>query len=261
MGTFWKFIRNTIRQQPVTAVAQPIKAADSHHIPSPPRFSLIMNPTGTVVFSTVGRSQYGFDIFSVKVPLILDDDSDNSFRNATAKRLTDGVSINFNGQFVDEEENLVYVSERTGSSKIYLTGSGMSKPEQLPSPPESLFHDRPVIRDRRLYYVSAHDEPDKPFKSWSALYSTELDSKKIVRLTPIGSVDYSPAVSQSGKYIAVASYGSRPWGGEFNDIQSDIVVFRESDPNNRVTICQHGGWPTWSGDSTIYFHRQADDGW
>lgn len=215
-----------------------------------------MDPTGTVVFSTVGRSKYGFDIFSVKLPFDF-----NETDRVTEKRLTDGVSINFNGQFVDEEETIVYISERSGSPRVYLTRPGLEKPEQLPSPPESLFHDRPVIKDRGLYFISAHEEPDKPFKSWSALYFTQLDNKKIVRLTPPGFVDYSPSVSQSGKFIAVASYGSQPWGGEFHDMQSDIVVFRESDPSTRTTVCQHGGWPTWSGDSTIYFHRQADDGW
>ncbi|CDP01464.1 unnamed protein product [Coffea canephora] len=214
----------------------------------PSNFS--MDPSGTIVFSTVGVTQYGFDIFSVKLP------------NLTQRRLTDGVSINFNGQFLDEnEESLVFVSERSGSPRIYLSKPELSEPELLPSPPESLFHDRPVIKNQRAYFISAHEEPDKLFKSWSALYSTRLDDKKVRRLTPPGVADYSPSVSQSGKFIAVASYGSRDWSGEFHELQTDIVVFPESDQNARVTVCQHGGWPTWSGDSTIYFHRQSDDGW
>lgn len=118
-----------------------------------------------------------------------------------------------------------------------------------------------LLRTDALYYISAHEPNDKPFKSWSALYSTRLHDGKIARLTPSGSVDYSPALSRSGKFIAVASYGSRPWGGDFHDLQTDIVVFRVSDPTKRTVVCQHGGWPTWSGDSTIFFHRQADDGW
>lgn len=97
--------------------------------------------------------------------------------------------------------------------------------------------------------------------SWSAVYSAGLDGKAVVRLTPRGVVDYSPAISRSGKFIATASYGSRPWGGEFHELLTDIVVFREEDPDKRVVVCERGGWPSWSGDCDLYFHRQADDGW
>ncbi|CAL5437666.1 unnamed protein product [Camellia sinensis] len=219
-----------------------------------------MDLKGTIVFTTLGRPHYGFDIFSLKIPSNLN----TPFPDCQERRLTDGISVNFNAQFLDNDQTIVYVSERTGSPQIYLTRPGAAKPVQLPSPPESLFHDRPIIKNQTLYFISAHEPPDKPFKSWSALYSTGLqldDDKKIVRLTPYGSVDYSPAISRSGKFIAVASYGSGPWGGEFHDLHTDIIVFPESDPTNRTVLCRHGGWPTWSGDSTIYFHRQADDGW
>nr|GLL29299.1 uncharacterized protein LOC109165259 [Ipomoea trifida] len=219
-----------------------------------------MDPHGTIVFSTVGRSHYGFDIFSVQLPSTLEQD-----RPASEHRLTDGVSINFNGHFLNEGDTFVFVSERSGSPRIYLqenrSSAAAGKPQQLLSPSETLFHDRPIVRDGRLIYISAHEPPKEVFKSWSALYSTHLGLKEITRLTPYGAVDFSPSVSQSGEFIAVASYGSRPWAGEFRDLQTDIVVFRESDPASRTLLCQHGGWPTWSGDSTIYFHRQADDGW
>ncbi|XAR67914.1 hypothetical protein NMG60_11002854 [Bertholletia excelsa] len=219
-----------------------------------------MDMRGTIVFTTVGRPQYGFDIFNVQIT----SDLNTPISPSSERRLTDGISINFNGQFVDDDhQSLVYVSERTGSSRVYLSRPGSPAPQQLPFPADSLFHDRPIIKNGRLYFISAHEPADRPFKSWSALYSTALDDadKKIIRITPDGSVDYSPAISPSGKYIAVASYGSRPWPGEFHDLQTDIVVFPTSDPSRRVVVCQHGGWPTWSCDSIIYFHRQADDGW
>ncbi|KAL2510454.1 tolB protein-related [Abeliophyllum distichum] len=215
-----------------------------------------MEPTGTIVFTTIGRVDYGFDIFSAKLPTNFPDNWDYG-----EHCLTDGISINFNGQFSDEDETITYVSERSGSSRIYLNRPHISKHELIQTPTESLFHDRPVINNGLVYYVSAHEPPEKPFRSWSALYSTRIDDGKTVRLTPYGSVDYSPAISKSGKFIAVASYGSQRWRGEFHDLQTDIVVFPDSDPTKRVVISQHGGWPTWSGDSTIYFHRQADDGW
>ncbi|XP_030454861.2 uncharacterized protein LOC115676127 [Syzygium oleosum] len=217
-------------------------------------------PRGTVLFTTVGRPYYGFDVFSLDL---------NSRRE---RRLTDGLSINFNAQFAsataagegdggDDPEAVVFVSERTGCPRVYLARSGSSRPDPLPSAPGSLFHDRPVLRNGRLYFVSAHEDPGRPFASWSALYSADLEGSAVARLTPYGSVDYSPAVSPSGKFVAVASYGSRPWGGEFHALNTDIVVFRESDPKERVVVAESGGWPTWSGDSVVYFHRKADDGW
>ena len=61
--------------------------------------------------------------------------------------------------------------------------------------------------------------------------------------------------------MAVASYGSRSWGGEFHELNLEIVVFKSSDPGQRVVVAGRGGWPSWSGDSTVFFHRKADDGW
>lgn len=212
-------------------------------------------PTGTIAFTTVGRPTYGFDIFSVQIP------SDLHLSTFSQHRLTDGLSVNFNGQFLDEGKTLVYISERAGSPRIFLNRPGKAYPDQLHSPPESLFHDRPIVKNDRLYFISAHQPPEKPFTSCSALYCTNLHHKTVARLTPHASVDYSPSISQSGKLIAVASYGQKPWAGEFHDLQTDIVVFPESDPPKRVVLCQHGGWPTFSGDSTLYFHRQAEDGW
>ncbi|RVW41669.1 Protein TolB [Vitis vinifera] len=213
-----------------------------------------MEPTGTIVITTVGRPHYGFDLFSLNL-------DPNLINHTSERRLTDGTSINFNGHFLDENQTLVYVSERSGSPRIYQIRPGVTKPEQLLSVPGSLYHDRPIVKNGRLYFVSAHERPEKPFISWSAVYSTGLDDKAVVRLTPHGVVDYSPAISRSGKFIAVASYGSRPWGGEFHELHTDIVVFREAEPEKRVVVCERGGWPTWSGDSNLYFHRQADDGW
>ncbi|XP_050236487.1 uncharacterized protein LOC126686475 [Mercurialis annua] len=225
------------------------------------------NPSGTVLFTTVARPTYGFDVFSIKLS------SDFNFSNSDEHRLTDGVSINYNAQFInthqqdqDQTQSIVFISERLGCPAIYLSKPELSTPEQLSLVTESIFHDRPVVKDDRLYFISAHENPDQLFKSWSALYSCHLhlndsNGKDITRLTPRGVVDFSPAVSRSGEYIAVASYGSRPWEGEFHELKTDIVAFKASDPEKRVVVCERGGWPSWSGDSIIYFHRQADDGW
>ncbi|XP_077235345.1 tolB protein-like protein [Tasmannia lanceolata] len=215
-----------------------------------------MPPKGTIAFSTVGRTQYGFDIFSVSLPSILD-----GVINWTEHRLTDGKSVNFNGNFIDENETLAYVSERTGAARIYLNRAKNSHPEKLSAISEALFQDRPVVKNGFMYFVSAREPADKQLKSWSAVYSTRIQEPEIKRLTPYGIVDYSPALSRSGKFVAVASYGSRPWTGDFHELDTDIVIFRSEDPNTRMMLRKRGGWPTWSGDSIVFFHRKAEDGW
>ncbi|XP_004498256.1 uncharacterized protein [Cicer arietinum] len=215
--------------------------------------------TGTIVFNTVGRAQYGFDVFSVNLQ------NDTPFQISHEHCLTDGTSVNFNAQFTESKQNqsIVFISERTGSPRIYITQPEKENPvEPLAFVSESLFHDRPIIKNEKLYFVSAHD-PNVLFKSWCAVYSTSVNGDgNITRITPHGIVDYSPAVSLTGKFIAVASYGSRPWNtGNFRELDTEIVVFSDSKPEKRVVVSDRGGWPTWSQDSTIFFHRIAEDGW
>ncbi|GLT60236.1 hypothetical protein SLA2020_330090 [Shorea laevis] len=79
-----------------------------------------MDPKGTIVFSTISRPNYGFDVFSVQL---------NHITAAIEDRLTDGCSVNFNAQFVDEDQFVVFVSERSRSPRIYLTRLGLPNPE------------------------------------------------------------------------------------------------------------------------------------
>ncbi|CAN1353155.1 Tol-Pal system protein TolB [Linum perenne] len=216
------------------------------------------DPKGTILFVTIGRNDYGFDVFSVNLSAPGDDEL----------LLTDGISLNFNAQFIDDGNSdhqppIVFISERTGSTQIFQTNPN-SEPSQLQWSTQSLFVDRPIVKNGRLYFVSAHENPDSPFRSWSALYSAAAASGGgggVRRLTPPGEVDYSPAVSRSGKFVAVASYGDRDWGGEFHEMNTDIVVFAEPDTDTRAVVCRRGGWPSWCGDSTVFFHRKAEDGW
>ncbi|XXG75799.1 hypothetical protein AAC387_Pa08g0298 [Persea americana] len=214
-----------------------------------------MPPKGTIIFATVGRLNFGFDIFSISLSSVITP-------HFSERRLTDGISVNFNGHFVDDSQTLAFVSERTGSAQIFLNSPQNSNPNHLPHFPNSLFHDRPILRNGRLYFVSAHEPPDKLRNSSAAVYSSLLDDpNSTVRLTPPGAVDYSPAVSQTGKFVAVAAYGSRPWEGDFQELKTEIVVFPALDPTRRAVVCKQGGWPSWSGDSTVFFHRVAADGW
>ncbi|XP_027360492.1 uncharacterized protein LOC113868793 [Abrus precatorius] len=245
-----------------------LKPSKQHQIPTTKSSSLslttlthshsnpMLPPAGTIVFNTVGRAQYGFDVFSVHL------NNHPPPHAATELRLTDAISINFNAQFINHENDVVFVSERTGAPRFYLTRPE-NKPQALPFIPNALFLDRPIIRNGKLYFASTHEQHDQVFTSWSAVYSAAVDDgTTVTRLTPRGEVDYSPAVSLTGKLIAVASFQSRRWvTDKFRELQTEIVVFAESDPGNRVVVSESGGWPTWSQDSTIFFHRIAEDGW
>ncbi|KAK9161826.1 hypothetical protein Syun_008167 [Stephania yunnanensis] len=124
---------------------------------------------------------------------------------------------------------MVFISERSGSARIYSQSPRDLKPRQIPTVTNALFHDRPsLINNNRLYFTSLHEPSGVVFKSSCAVYCTNLEDGKTVRLTPRGAVDYSPAVSRSGKLVAVASYGFKPWEMEFNEMRTDIVVFPAS---------------------------------
>ncbi|KAL5162511.1 Tol-Pal system protein TolB [Glycine soja] len=256
-----KRVRATLIKPPPNLLQISSTSVNSHTYTITQHYShstTMLPPAGTIVFNTVGRVQYGFDVFSVDL------NHQQPPPHATADhRLTDGVSINFNAQFINPQNDVVFVSERTGSPRFYITKPD-TKPQPLPFLPNALFHDRPIVKNGKLYFVSTHEENDAVFTSWSAVYSTAIDDSTatVKRLTPRGEVDYSPAVSLTGKFLGVASYRSRRWQtNDFRELQTEIVVFPESDPKNRVTVSERGGWPSWSQDSTIFFHRIAEDGW
>lgn len=53
------------------------------------------NSKSTIVYATVGRAQYAFDIYSKAVG----DVPDPGLAEASETRLTDGASVNYNGAF------------------------------------------------------------------------------------------------------------------------------------------------------------------
>lgn len=121
--------------------------------------------------------------------------------------------------------------------------------------------DRPILVGKNLIYISTHEDPGVPRMSWAAVYSTHLKTGSTRRLTPYGVADFSPSVSPSGDWTAVASYGDREWGGEVQELDTDIYIFLTRDGSNRVKVVEHGGWPSWVDESSFYFHRRCDDGW
>uniref|UniRef100_A0A0E0H4Q3 Uncharacterized protein n=1 Tax=Oryza nivara TaxID=4536 RepID=A0A0E0H4Q3_ORYNI len=81
---------------------------------------------GTIVFTTLGRSRYEFSIFSL--PL-----SPSPHNPATELYLTDGVSVNYNGNFAptSHSDSILFVSERNGSLNLYLSPVPSSRHEAL----------------------------------------------------------------------------------------------------------------------------------
>ncbi|KAJ3683891.1 hypothetical protein LUZ60_014118 [Juncus effusus] len=220
-----------------------------------------MEPEGTILFTTNGLPYFGFDIFSISLPPT---PQTISAESTPETRHTDGLSVNFNAGFTDETpESVVFVSERTGKARLFRTRYGKAEALPLCTSLDSVFTDRPTVKNGRLYFISAHEKPSEPFKSWAAVYETDLNNteSKPARLTPVGTADLSPAVSQSGKFIAVASHGSGKWKGDFRELETEIVVFPSDDPTKRRVVAGQAGWPTWQGDSVLFFHRKAEDGW
>lgn len=252
----------------------------------------------SIIFTTLGRLDYAFDIFTLPTyekPTI-----------ANEIQITDGESVNFNGQFPSTSSSLlsfllrnqtiiespavqepppiqlIYVSERNGSSNIFYDAVYYSTPRNSRSRADLevpnrvqvplldiekgksviSMKDKPSLSGENLIYVSTHEDPGEPRTSWAAVYLTELRTGLTRRLTPYGIADFSPAVSPSGIYTAVASYGGEGWDGEVEMLSTDIYVFLTRDGTQRVKVVENGGWPCWVDDSTLFFHRRSkEDEW
>ncbi|KAF7829808.1 TolB protein [Senna tora] len=254
----------------------------------------------SIIFFTNGRAFYFFDVYSLP---ILDTPQPNQ-----EIRITDGHSVNFNGQFPSPSASsvlisllpnqtairlrsdppplqLIYVTERNdGVSNIYFdavynqASRNARSRSALESVPDRIqiplladnvilnrvsMKDKPTVSGEYLVYVSTHEDPGIPQESWAAVYSTHLKTGLTQRLTPQGIADFSPAVSPSGTFTAVASYGEKGWqvDCEVEELSTDIYVFLTRDGSQRVKAVEHGGWPSWVDDRTFYFHRKDDDGW
>jgi hypothetical protein len=59
--------------------------------------------------------------------------------------------------------------------------------------------------------------------------------------------------------VAVASFQSRGWNGEMENLDTDIYVMNvDSDEHRglgRRLLIKNGGWPSWGSDNIIFFHR------
>ncbi|KMT15564.1 hypothetical protein BVRB_3g059150 [Beta vulgaris subsp. vulgaris] len=256
-------------------------------------------PKSSIVFTTLGRSRYNFDIYTL--PIFTTKSSASISNHHQELKVTDGISVNFNGHFPINSTSifsllnqpnsppspttniqLIYVTERNGSFNIYfdsvydsLSRAGSRSALELRVPgrvqvpllgvnenERVSMKDRPSLVGEHVVYVSTHQNSGVARTSWAAVYSTHILTGSTRRLTPFGVADFSPAVSPSGVFTAVASYGEEGWSGDVEELRTDIYVFLTRDGSDRVKVVEHGGWPSWVDDRTIYFHRRDDDdGW
>lgn len=110
-----------------------------------------------------------------------------------------------------------------------------------------------------LIYVSTKEPVRARRTPWTVVYKTNLADGKTERLTPPDQYDLSPAVSPSGKVVAVASFQFHRWNGEIEHLKTDIAIMnvdRQAQGGlRRKVIIRNGGWPTWGSDNVIFFHR------
>jgi hypothetical protein len=71
--------------------------------------------------------------------------------------------------------------------------------------------------------------------------------------------DLSPAVSPSGRKVAMASFQRKAWKGEIEDLQTDIYVMNAERRFERELWIKDGGWPSWASDNVIFFHRKVGE--
>ncbi|KAK3119908.1 hypothetical protein QOZ80_9AG0677600 [Eleusine coracana subsp. coracana] len=119
--------------------------------------------------------------------------------------------------------------------------------------------------DYSFIYVSTKEPVSERRSPWTAVYKTNLRTGETERLTPKGVSDLSPAVSPSGKMVAVASFQRNGWQGEIEDLQTEITLMnvdrQKQGSLGRTRLPIKGGWPSWGSDDAIFFHRKDDQGY
>jgi len=159
------------------------------------------------------------------------------------------------------EENSRREALEDGKRCLTINFGGVFEEKGKKDVPDLSMKDRPSMAGNSMVYVSTRGQTKASRKSWAAVYSTSIKTGRTRRLTPDGIADLSPAVSPSGEWVMAASAGERGWQGEIHDLETDLYVFRASDGSGRRLVVKHGGWPSWADDNTVFFHRQAEDGW
>ncbi|PON66640.1 Tricorn protease [Parasponia andersonii] len=241
---------------------------------------------GSIAFFATYRPPVPLDIFSCSKTSKQDE-----------LHMTDGVSYNYNAQVIPSAAlktilkrpklasegseadvnsgrltGLIFVSERGNLETLHIALRFNDSPPKV-----KVFsfadvfgtfdgvrmEDSGSIAGDYLVYVTTKDDPSERRQPWTAVYRTNLKTGRTDRLTPKETADLSPAVSPSGKRIAVATFQRKGgWDGEIEDLKTDIYVMNvEKPPLGRKKLVENGGWPTWGSDNVIFFHRKVGEFW
>ncbi|GJN25457.1 hypothetical protein PR202_gb13285 [Eleusine coracana subsp. coracana] len=227
---------------------------------------------GSISSFAAYRSPLPLDIFSCSIPPSSDKDE---------LHLTDGVSYNYNGRplsatalkalvekkpelasecgaTVQDVESgraigLVFVSERENgleTLQVALCFNGNNKVMSLAS----------IYGDVNFGGARMEDSGSigGGFATNADLSLIYVSTKKAVEKHPRG-FDLSPAVSPSGKRVAVANFSGNRWTGEIEHLKTDIVVMnvdrKAQGRMDRKVLIRDSGWPSWGSDNIIFFHR------
>nr|KYP69948.1 Protein tolB [Cajanus cajan] len=229
------------------------------------------DPT-TIIFNTVARVNFAFDIYSLPIQQL-------PLTPNQQLQLTDGHSVNYNGHFISNASaiqlpthspplHLVYITERNGSPTVYYdavytstttckTRSALENTRiQVPLLPththQVSMKDRPSVTPdgQYLLYVSTHEDPGVPR---ATPFST--DSVLIERVTPPGLHAFTPATSPgNNKFMAVAT---RRAGSTFRHIELfDLVNNEFKELTRLVSPTSHHYNPFISPDSSrVGYHK------
>ncbi|GJN41509.1 hypothetical protein PR202_gn00897 [Eleusine coracana subsp. coracana] len=232
---------------------------------------------GSIAFFATYRPPVPLDIFSCPVPPSSRQDE---------LQLTDGVSSNYNGQAIPaaalkallkRPKVMAAVNSEFGADDVdggrvsglvfrvlslgeVFSGGGDFSGVRL--------EDGGCVSataDPSVVYVSTKEPVEARRSPWTVVYKTSLKTGKTERLTPRAQFDLSPAVSPSGKRVAVASFPGNSWGGEIEDLKTDIFVMnvdrKKQGGLGRRLVVKNGGWPSWGGEDALFFHRKVGDFW
>ncbi|XP_026429673.1 uncharacterized protein LOC113326086 [Papaver somniferum] len=223
------------------------------------------NPTGNEEVSMIDDSKDEYNYNGREIPK---DALKKLLKLPNLKSKTEGKEADVdNGNL----SGIIFVSERNRLELLHIALRFQSPPKVEVYLLAQIFgvtddfnkvclEDSGCFTDNHLIYVSTKEPAKERRQPWTAVYQTNLQSGATKRLTPTDTADLSPSVSPSKKMLAVASYQGKEggWGGEIEDLKTNIYIIDVESPEKRTMIVENGGWPTWGSDNVIFFHRKDD---
>jgi hypothetical protein len=77
----------------------------------------------------------------------------------------------------------------------------LREPDLMNAAPKVFLNDKPSMNGDIIIFVSTEEDVGIRVQGWTAIFSLNMKTSVIKRLTPPGITDYSPAVSPSGTHL------------------------------------------------------------